>query len=102
MKWRFTLLMAMGLVTLSCAAPVATTAVALGVAAHERSAGRCVAACTPGHVCNPGTGLCDPIPCAKGCPGGSSCVSTSTGSRCEPSGTLMVSQPAITNEGGAP
>lgn len=72
-----------------CPAPMATTAVALGAAAHERAHGRCVAACTPGHVCNPATGFCDAIPCPNGCPAGQSCFSDSpAGPRCEPSGRL--------------
>ena len=53
---------------LSCAAPLATTAVAVGAATYEREHGRCVAACTPGNQCNAATGFCEPIPCAKGCP----------------------------------
>jgi hypothetical protein len=72
------------LLAAACAAPVATTAVAVGAASYQREHGGCVAACTPGHACNPSTGFCDPVPCAAGCPAGQACVATATGSRCEP------------------
>lgn len=85
----------------ACAAPVATTAVAVGAAAYERGHGRCVAACTPGNTCNPATGFCDAIPCAQGCPAGQACQITATGSRCEPASALTVQKNAAT-PGGAP
>lgn len=68
-----------------CAVPAATSAVAVGVAAHNLEQGRCVSACSPGHRCNGSTGLCEPIPCAGGCPSGEECVRTVGGSRCMPS-----------------
>ncbi|MBS2028686.1 MAG: hypothetical protein JST54_12360 [Deltaproteobacteria bacterium] len=90
---------------LSCAAPLATTAVAVGAASYEREHGRCVAACTPGHQCNAATGLCDPIPCAKGCPAGQACVQGLRAPRCEPTGALTIEKSTNTPnapEGAAP
>ena len=79
---------------LGCA-PVATTAVALGAATHARAHGRCVAACTPGNVCNPETGFCDPIPCGSGCAAGERCIASAPGGpRCEPFGELGVKRGA--------
>ena len=85
---------------LSCAAPLATTAVAVGAASYQVEHGGCVAACTPGHQCNSATGLCEAIPCAKGCPAGQSCVQGLRAPRCEPTDALTVQK--STNTPNAP
>ncbi len=49
------------------------TAIALGVAAEQRAAGRCYAVCTSGTVCNPKTGMCEAAAANEVCeeaPGG--------------------------------
>ena len=75
-----------------CAAGLATSAVAVGAAIHQRAHGRCVAACTAGNVCNPSSGFCDAVPCAAGCPAGASCVATAVGAHCQlPASTTLAS-----------
>ena len=43
------------------------TTMAVGASALNRSAGGCYSICTAGTVCNPDSGLCDPLPCYGRC-----------------------------------
>lgn len=92
----------LGLLLAACPAPVATTVVAAGVAAHRVERGGCPAACTPGYTCSPKSHLCEPVPCARGCPAGQSCVQTSRGARCQPSDLELHRVEGASQPGGAP
>lgn len=58
------------------------TALAVGAAAAERSAGGCIAICTNGTVCNPKSGLCEQLPCRGRCGADEHCEETFAESRC--------------------
>ncbi len=70
-----------------------SAAIAGGVAAERRREGECYVPCTPGNVCNPKTGYCEPIPCGDRCPDGEACLDTSLIPHCVPSGQLEVRKP---------
>ncbi len=64
---------------------VVGTAIAATAAGVRRSNGECYSPCTPGNVCNPQTGMCDPIPCRGECRAGEQCEQNALGDRCVPS-----------------
>ena len=69
------------------AGAAATTALALGASAANRSAGGCYAICTAGTACNTNTGLCERLACDGRCAAGETCEETFAGSKCVPGGT---------------
>ena len=60
---------------------VINSALGLGAAVQQRSAGGCFAECVHGTFCNPRTGLCERSPCGT-CPPGEVCVAADDGWRC--------------------
>ncbi|MDP3236027.1 MAG: hypothetical protein Q8S33_33460 [Myxococcales bacterium] len=60
------------------------TAIAATAAGVRRSNGECYTPCTPGNVCNPQSGMCDPIPCRGECRSGEQCEQSPLGERCVP------------------
>jgi hypothetical protein len=70
-----------------------SAAIAGGVAAERRREGGCYTPCTPGNVCNPKTGYCEPIPCGGECPDGQACLASALIPHCVPSGQLEVRKP---------
>ena len=70
---------------LGCATDaVIGTAIAATAAGVRRSNGECYTPCTPGNVCNPQSGMCDPIPCRGECRSGEQCEQNALGERCVP------------------
>lgn len=60
------------------------TAVAATAAGVRRANGECYTPCTPGNVCNPQSGMCDPIPCRGECRPGEQCEQNALGDTCVP------------------
>ena len=76
-----------GVLLQACAAPVAVgaatmTAAAVGSAGVQRRAGGCYAMCVQGTTCNPGTGLCERLPCDGACRADQHCETTFNKSEC--------------------
>lgn len=63
---------------------VVNTAIGAAAAGARRANGECYTPCTPGNVCNPASGMCEPLPCRGECQLGESCEQTPTGDRCVP------------------
>src|SRR6266849_2293616 len=76
--------------TSNLAGATTMTALALGAAAAERSAGGCVAICTNGTTCNTKTGFCEQLPCRGRGGENEHCEETFAESRCVPGGTTGV------------
>ncbi|MBL8921247.1 MAG: hypothetical protein JNJ54_20455 [Myxococcaceae bacterium] len=93
---------------------VLNTAVGAAVAGARRSNGECYVPCTPGNVCNPQSGLCEPLPCRGECRFGEVCEQQPTGDRCVPeasaaplqlrqsSATVTPAAPSPTPDAGMP
>src|SRR3954468_13593474 len=76
-----------GLLLQGCVAPVAVgastvTAAALGTAALSKKNGSCYAMCVQGTFCNPGTGLCERMPCDGACRADQHCETSFSKSEC--------------------
>ncbi len=80
--------MLLAMLDLGCTAAgadaVIGTAIAATAAGVRRSNGECYTPCTPGNVCNPQSGMCDPIPCRGECRSGEQCEQNALGDRCVP------------------
>jgi hypothetical protein len=70
------------------------TAIAGGVAAERRREGDCYTPCTPGNVCNPKTGYCEPVPCGGTCRVDEVCDQQALIPHCVAASQLQVNQPA--------
>lgn len=86
---------------------VVNTAIGAAAAGVRRSNGECYVPCTPGNVCNPQSGLCEPVPCRGECHLGEVCEQTPTGDRCVPEASaaplqLRQSSTTVTPEPTAP
>jgi hypothetical protein len=66
------------------------TAIAGGVAVERRHEGECYTPCTPGNVCNPKTGYCEPIPCQGTCREDQTCDASGLVPHCVPNTQLEI------------